>query len=254
MDRPPVNALDEAMYDALSRQLDRIEERQDTRVVILAAAKGLRAFSAGADVKDFERLFEPGQSYRFCRLAHEVNNRFERLPQITMAAIEGAVLGGGAELVLAFDLRVASLVSRIGFPEVTVGQAPLTGGTLRLPWLIGESAARAILLSGDPVSAERAHQLGLFQLLVPAGMVLSAATEWARQLSRHPAQAVLGIKQSLVLNRDHDVANGTERDSVLSQWVFEGADAREGHQAFLEKREPRFAHSRPPLPDGFGRA
>ena len=140
MDRPPVNALDEVMYEALSRRLDELEGRKDIRVVILAAAKGLRAFSAGADIKDFERLFDPGESYRFCRLAHEVNNRFERLSQITLAAIDGAVLGGGAELVLAFDIRVASLTARIGFPEVTVGQAPLTGGTLRLPWLIGESS------------------------------------------------------------------------------------------------------------------
>jgi enoyl-CoA hydratase len=254
MDRPPVNALNDAMYLALSRELDRLETRSDVRVVILTAGRGLRVFSAGADIKDFERLFDHGESYRFCRLAHEVNNRFERLPQITIAAIDGAALGGGAELVLAFDLRVSSQVSRIGFPEITVGQAPLTGGTLRLPWLIGESAARAILLSGEPISADRAYQLGLFHMVVPSGQAFPAALEWGQRLARHPAQAVLGIKLSLSLNRDRDVGSGTDRDTILSQWIFEGADAREGHNAFVESREAQFAHHIPPLPDGLDRA
>ncbi len=253
MNRPPVNAIDAAMYAALETHLDALERERDVRVVILAAAKGLRAFSAGADINDFERLFDPGESYRFCRVAHEINNRFERLSKVTIAAIDGAVLGGGAELVLAFDLRVASNAVRIGFPEITVGQAPATGGTLRLPWLIGESAARAILLTGEPISAERAYQLGLFHMLVSPGLALSTAMDWARHLARCPAQAVVAIKQSVFLNRDHDLARGTERDSLLSQWVFEGADAREGHSAFVEKRDPRFTHDVPPLPEPLSR-
>jgi len=247
MNRPPVNALDETLYRAFADRLDELEQDRAVRVVVLAAAKGLRAFSAGADIKDFERLFEPGEGYRFCRLAHEVNNRFEALPQVTIAAIDGAVLGGGAELVLAFDLRVASSSARIGFPEITVGQVPATGGTLRLPWMIGESAARAVLLTGDPLPADRAQALGLFHMVVPPGLAAPAALEWAQQLAERPAQAVAAIKRSLFANRDRDLAAGTERDSRLSQWVFDGADAREGHRAFVEKREPRYRHAIPPL-------
>ena len=90
-------------------------------------------------------------------------------------------------------------------------------------------------------------------MLAPAGVVLASATEWGRQLSRHPAQAVIGIKQSLTMNRDRDLKSGTERDSILSQWIFEGPDAREGHKAFVEKREPCFSHESPPLPAGLDR-
>lgn len=242
MDSPPVNALNTQLYNALLARVAELENDESVRVVILRAADGMGVFCAGGDIREFDQFFEPGEGYRIARLTHEINNRIERLTQVTIAAIEGPALGGGAELAISFDLRVMSSTARIGFPEVQVGQFPGTGGTLRLPWLIGESAARGILLSGDAIGADRAHQLGLVHVVVPPNGVHSAAMEWARALAQRPAQSTLAIKQSILENRDRDVDHGTERDSRLSGWVFEGEDAREGHHAFLEKREPRYTH------------
>lgn len=247
MNSPPVNALNSGMYAALLDRIAELEREVDIRVVILAAAKGLRAFCAGGDIKEFEHFFTPGEGYKICKITHEVNNRIERLPQITVAALDGAVLGGGGELVLAFDLRVASTVVRFGFPEINVGQVPGTGGTMRLPWLIGESAARGILLTGDTIGAERGFALGLFHLLVPPDMATAAALEWAQKLAAKPAQSALAVKRSILQNRDRDVERATERDSLISEWVFQSPDAREGHYAFIEKREPHYSHRITPM-------
>jgi enoyl-CoA hydratase len=247
MDGPPVNALNTGMYNALIERIAELEHDTSVRVVVMRAASSIRVFSAGGDIKEFERFFTPGEGYKICKLTHEINNRLEALAQITIAAMEGPALGGGAELALAFDLRVATPLVRFGFPEIQVGQVPGTGGTLRLPWLIGESAARGILLTGDPITADRAYQLGLFHLLVQPGQAVDSAVSWAAQLAQRPAQSVLAIKRSVLQNRDRDVEKGTERDSQLSEWVFQSDDAKEGHYAFLEKRQPHYTHKIAPM-------
>jgi enoyl-CoA hydratase/carnithine racemase len=248
LDRPPVNALNFAMYEALLAALDEIERDRSVRVLVLTTAPGMRLFSAGADIKEFDRLFA-GESMRFWRIAHEVPNRIEALPIVTIAAVDGAVLGGGAELVLAFDLRVFSRTARIGFPEITVGQFPGTGGTMRLPWLIGESAAKAMLIGGEPVAADRAHALGLVHRLSEPGEACKDALAWAEEIARRPAQGAVAVKRSILRGRDRDVGAATRRDIGLSEWVLRGADAVEGHRAFLEKRQPGFSHVYEPPPD-----
>lgn len=247
MDSPPVNALNTAMYNALLARVAELEEDATIRVVVLAASPRIKVFCAGGDIKEFDQFFEPGEGYRIARLTHEVNNRIETLSQITIAALEGVALGGGAELAISLDLRVMSSSSRIGFPEVQVGQFPGTGGTLRLPWLIGESAARGILLTGDPVSAERAYQLGLAHTVVAPGLAHDTSIALAESLAKRPAQSAVAVKRSILQNRDRDVERGTERDAQLSGWVFEGDDAREGHYAFIEKREPHYTHRLSPF-------
>jgi enoyl-CoA hydratase len=248
LNRPPVNALNTAMYNALIGAIESLEQDSSVRVVILQAAPGSRTFCAGGDIKEFGAFQEREAAYKVSLITHEVNNRIEVLPQITIASFEADVLGGGGELALAFDLRVAATSVRFGFPEVKVGQLPGTGGTMRLPWLIGESAARGLLLTGDTISAERAHGLGLFHMLVPPGTAHAAARAWAEDLAGRPAQSVLGIKRSVALNRDRDVAAATQRDTEISTWVHQGTDAREGHLAFMEKRAPKFTHDVLPWP------
>jgi len=246
MDHPPVNALNSEMYAALLERIGELESDPEVRVMVLAAA-GTRAFCAGADIKEFDQFFEGDKAYEICKITHEINNRIELLPQVTIAAMEGACLGGGGELALAFDLRIASTDVRIGFPEIKIGQVPATGGTMRLPWLIGESAARGMLLTGDAIGAERAFELGLFHLLTPPGLACSVAMERAQQLALRPAQSLLAVKRSILRNRDQDVERATERDTRISEWVFHSGDAREGHYSFLEKREPRYRHQIAPL-------
>lgn len=246
LDRPPVNALNLDLYRRLLAILDEIAADTAIRVVVLTAAPGARAFSAGADIKEFERLFDPAEAEIFFHFANEAPTRFEALDKITIAAVEGAALGGGAELLLGFDFRVLGEKARIGFPEVIVGQFPGTGGTLRLPWLVGEGPARAMLLSGDTIGAEEALARGLASMVVPAGEAETRALALARDLAARPAQAVTAVKRSIRDNRDRDVRAGMARDTALSLWVGAGPDAREGYDAFVEKRPARFGHEIPP--------
>ena len=247
LDRPPVNALSHDFYVELRGHLASVADDPGTRVLVVDASPSLRAFSAGADIKEFDRLFDPVTAEQFFAIAHEVPERLERLEKITIAAVEGVALGGGAELLLSFDFRVLGADARIGFPEVTVGQFPGTGGTLRLPWLIGEAAARELLLTGAPVDAARALALGLVNRVVDPGSATAAALELAQDLAGRPAQAVAAIKRSILANRDHDTAAGIRRDTRLSRWVGDGPDSLEGYRAFVERRPPAFTHQVPLL-------
>ncbi|RWI88924.1 enoyl-CoA hydratase/isomerase family protein [Mesorhizobium sp.] len=253
LDRPPVNALNRDFYAEFLSLLAEIASNDNIRVVVLEAAPGLRAFSAGADIKEFERLFDPETAREFFSLAHEVPNAVESLEKITIAAVDGPALGGGAELLLSFDFRILSRRAKIGFPEVKVGQFPGTGGTLRLPWLVGEAAAKEMLLSGAMIDAERAFALRLATEVVEAGDAATAALELAHRLSRHPAQAVAAVKRSVLGNRDRNVAAGTRRDTALSLWVGNSPDAHEGHRSFVERREPQFTHAVTPFPGNLHR-
>jgi len=250
LDRPPVNALSHDVYVALGEQLDIVAADPSLRVLVVTSNPDLRAFSAGADIKEFERLFDPVTARQFFDIAHEIPDRLERLEKVTIAAVEGAALGGGAELLLSFDFRIFGEKARIGFPEVTVGQFPGTGGTLRLPWLIGEAPARELLLTGAAIDAPRAHALGLCNSVVAPGEALASAMHLAQDLAGRPAQAVAAIKRSILANRDHDTRAGIARDTALSLWVGDGPDSREGYAAFTGRREPAFTHAIPPLPSG----
>lgn len=249
LDRPPVNALSYEVYAVLREQLADIAADSAIRVLVVDASAELRAFSAGADIKEFEQLFDPVTAERFFSIAHEVPEAVERLDKVTIAAVEGAALGGGAELLLSFDFRIFGSKARIGFPEVTVGQFPGTGGTMRLPWLIGEAAARELLLTGQSIDAQRALELGLCNRVVEAGQASAVALALAHDLAGRPAQAVTAIKRSILANRDHDSAAGIRRDTMLSRWVGDGPDSREGYRAFVERREPVFTHIVPALPE-----
>lgn len=248
--RPPVNALNSEMWEALEYYVSKAEADRTVRALVIATDNE-RVFSAGADIKEFGEFLTFEAGFRMAQRIHSLQNRLERLPQVTVAAIEGVALGGGCELALACDLRLASDEARLGFPEVTVGQFPGTGGTLRLAWLIGEGWARELLLSGRAVEAATALAMGLVNRVVPTGRARTDAVAWARELTARPPAALAAVKRSLILNRDHDVAKGSERDAVLSGWIFETDDALEGHRAFVDRRSPCYTHRLPatPLPE-----
>lgn len=240
LDRPPVNALDTDTWLELDRQLDQIESSTAIRCVVLAA-KGTRAFSAGADIKEFPAFLHDGAGRAMALRIHGVQNRLERLNQVSIAAVEAAALGGGCELILACDLRVAGQHARFGFPEVTVGQFPGTGGTMRLPWLIGESRAKELLLTGRAVEAREAADIGLIHQVVPEGLAFEAALELAERLTQLPASGVAAIKQSVAAGRGVEVSVQGQRDSELSEAVFQSPEALEGYRAFVDKRPPVFS-------------
>jgi enoyl-CoA hydratase/carnithine racemase len=240
IDRPPVNALDTATYVEIEEIVTFVSAQpQQCRVLVLAAA-GERAFSAGADIKEFGSFLEPGKGFEMANRIHQIHNRLEGLPIATIAAIEAAALGGGCELILACDLRVAGEEARFGFPELHVGQFPGTGGTMRLPWLIGESRAKELALTGEPISARRALEIGLIHRVVKKSRALPEAMAWAQELAQLPGSGIAAVKESISGARTGSVEERSLMDAQLSEAVFRSPDAVEGFRAFVEKRPPNF--------------
>ena len=233
IDRPArLNAIDAATTAALRAAVDRFEADRDALVAILTAS-GDRAFCAGVDLKAFAGgegpaiLEGPGG---FAGFTHHPRTK----PCI--AAVNGAALGGGCELVLACDLVVAAEHARFGFPEVTRGLFAVSGGVLRLPRLIPRARALELLLTGDLVDAKTAFELGLLNRVVPQGQVLPAARDLARRIG---ANAPLAVRETLALARAVFALPEEQlqaRNEASWARIAASEDAREGPRAFAEKR------------------
>ena len=233
--RPPLNPLSHQVKAELLDCLEAIAADPETRCVILHGAGG-RAFSVGADIKEFPEVASEKQGRQHAIQEHTLYNRIHYFPVPTVAAIEGHCLGGGLELALACDLRVASAASSLGFPEIKLGLFPAGGGTERLPRLIGESRARELMYTGNPIDAQEAYRIGLVNRLVPAGEALGAAEELGREIAARPGAALRTIKMVL----DHGLCMGPLEAQQLSVHaiaeLFQSAAAQAGIRAFLEGR------------------
>jgi len=175
------------------------------------------------------------------RRAHEVFNRFAVEAPVFVAKIAGHALGGGYEIALACDIRIAAEGSyRIGLPEATLGLLPGTGGTQRLPRLIGRGRALELMLTGQPVSPERAYELGMVDRLVPADQLDSEVDELATRLAGGAPLALRAVKRAVHDGVDQPLADGLARELEELAPLFASADAREGMTAFTEKRAPRY--------------
>jgi enoyl-CoA hydratase/carnithine racemase len=200
---------------------------------------GERIFAAGADIKDMvdygpdEIAADVGALEQACR-------DLEAIPKPVIAAIEGFALGGGCEVALACDRRIAAEGARIGLPEIRLGIIPGSGGTQRLPRLIGLARARDLVLSGRWVEAEEALAIGLVDRVAPSGEAYGEALEEARGFARGPTLAYAAAKRALAAANDEPLARGlqVERDAFVP--LFATRDQEEGMRAFLEKRDPRF--------------
>jgi enoyl-CoA hydratase/3-hydroxyacyl-CoA dehydrogenase len=226
LDNPPVNAVGPAIAEAIMRALDDLSN--ETRIVVLRG-KGERAFSAGADIAGFK------DSDGGARSIQQLADRIEAAPVPVVAAIHGYCLGGGLELALACDLRVAHRDAQLGFPEVNLGLLPGGGGTQRAPRLIGAGRAKWLIMSGERIPADQAERWGLVELVVDD---LDAGIEQVvGKLARQSPNALREIKQLLRATRD-------ERSDDLESQAFARClvsdDGKEGVAAFLEKREPRW--------------
>jgi len=238
INRPPLNPLSHQVKAELLDGLEAIAADPEVRCVILHGAGG-RAFSVGADIKEFPEVASGKQGRQHAIQEHTLYNRIHYFPIPTLAAIEGHCLGGGLELALACDLRVASATSSLGFPEIKLGLFPAGGGTERLPRLIGESRARELMYAGNPVDAAEAFRIGLVNRLVPAGEALGAAEGLGRDIAARPGAAVRTLKRVL----DHGLCMGTLEAQQLSVHaiaeLFQSAEAQAGIRAFLEGRGKR---------------
>ncbi|MGH9025133.1 MAG: enoyl-CoA hydratase/isomerase family protein [Acidimicrobiia bacterium] len=233
-----LNSLDAATAAALLAASARAAEDADVRAVVITGEG--KAFSAGADIKEFGSL-ETAEEFRFFLRDLEAACRaWELLPQPVIAAVNGMALGGGLELALGCDLRVADPGARFGLPEIKLGILPGAGGTQRLPRLVPLAVATQMILSGEPIDAAEALRIGLVNEVTDAGSTVERAKELARVLAQRPPLALATAKRLLdrVPSLPLEAATELERDAV--SMLFTTADRAEGVAAFTEKRTPRF--------------
>jgi enoyl-CoA hydratase/carnithine racemase len=234
LDSPPANSLGPAVIEGLERAWSELVER-GARALILASPNPA-LFSAGADIKAFTQWDEAsGRQYleRISALFGEMG----RSPIVTIAAVNGTALGGGCELAMACDIRLASGSASFGQPEVNLGLIPGFGGTQRLPRLVGPSKAFEMNATGVTISADDAYEHGLVNRVVPDHELFDTALQWARKLAGQAPVAVKLIK-GVSHNGDLEAGLAAERDAFLQ--AFTSEDAREGIAAFLQKRSPKF--------------
>ncbi|MFM7568790.1 MAG: enoyl-CoA hydratase/isomerase family protein [Betaproteobacteria bacterium] len=237
LDGPPLNLNSLASIEELARTFIEIDRDSHVRAVVVTGA-GQRIFSAGSDIKEFPALREDIVGLKLER-ENDAFRRIECCSKPVIAAIEGLALGGGCELAMACDLRIASEVARFGFPELRLGVFPGSGGLYRLPRLVGHARALEMMLLGDQINAAEALRIGLVNRVVEQGQALGKAIELAKQMASSAALAVAVIKRGLrELAQPYEQA--LELNLALSDQVFRSEDCREGIAAFLEKRTPRF--------------
>lgn len=238
LNRPPVNSLNFKVYSELYDLISEFENDAEVNAIILTGT-GEKAFAAGLDVKEVAGKSIPDY-LAFARAARMCLDKVASIQKPTIAALFGFVFGGGCELALACDLRIASSDASIGCPEVNLGIIPGSGGTQRLPRLIGVAKAKELLFMGATVSGDEAYRIGLVNKAVPKEAVLDEAKTWAKQLASKPKVALSILKNVIDngMNMDLQSAITYENNCFVITYVSE--DGREGFQAFNEKRKPVF--------------
>jgi enoyl-CoA hydratase / 3-hydroxyacyl-CoA dehydrogenase len=235
LDRPPANSLSPDMIGTLRELWDEVVAAREVRVLVLASANPM-LFCAGADIKAFAAM-DADEVRRLVDEAHALARAFETSDVVTIAAVNAAALGGGCELAMACDVRIAADSASFGQPEVTLGIIPGFGGTQRLPRLVGEAKALELNLTGEPIGAAEAYAHGLANQVVADHELLDTALLWARKLAGQAPAAVARIK---AVSARASIEEGIEAEKAAFVEVFGTDDAREGIGAFLQKRPPRW--------------
>lgn len=234
IDRPEVrNAIDGSVLDGIEAGI--LDRPAANRVVLVTGSGG--NFSAGADIADASAIADEAAARAFVRRFRTVFDLVAHVEVPVIAAIEGWAMGGGLELALACDIRVASTDARLGVPEARIGALAAAGGTYRLRRLAGDATARFMLLTGLPITGERAAALGMVSEVCSPGKALTRASKLAAQMAELAPLAVRAAKQILV---DPGEAAEADRAEEINASLFLTADRHEGMAAFLEKRPPRF--------------
>lgn len=240
MSRPEaLNALNSKVLHELKDALTAVRKNAAVRVVILSGEGG--AFVAGADIKEMQALAaKPAAIRQFTEFGQGVLTDIESLPQPVIAAIDGFALGGGLELALACDIRLASTESRFGYPEVGLGIIPGLGGTQRTPRLVGSSAASELVLTGDIIDATEAARIGLVNRVLPSALLMGAAKKLAGRIASRAPLAIARGKAAIQATQQLPLAKGLAFEVDLVSELMATQDRVEGMQAFIEKRKPAF--------------
>lgn len=235
-----LNALNYALVDSIVRTLDAIEDDPRIGAVILTGA-GPRAFSAGADIAEFSeslRLGPDAASKAFVRRGQAMTARMEAFPKPIIAAVNGIAFGGGCEITEAVHLAIASEAASFAKPEIAIGIPPTFGGTQRLPRLAGRKRALEHLLTGDPFSPARAHEIGLVNAVVPADKLMTAAFELAERILRHSPLAIARITSAVTRGLNTSIAEGLDIEREQFARMAATTDTREALDAWLARRKP----------------
>lgn len=232
------NSLNSKLRQEMEELLGELSGDATTRAVILTG--GEEIFCAGADISEIQEVTSAETAYNHAREFQLLFNLIESLPQPVIAAVSGYALGGGCELALACDFRIASNTARFGLPEIKIGAFPGGGGTQRLPRLIGPAKAKEIIFMGDPIGAEEALSLGLVMKVVPKERLLEEANTLAWRLASLPRLAMEASKMLINKSLETDLQSGLELEARCLGSLALTHDLKEGTLAFVEKRRPKF--------------
>jgi len=242
IDHPPVNALSAPLLEELEAEIERLDADDGVRAIVLRGA-GERAFVAGADISEFPSLraaadeaHEGGSARGIQRLGH----RMDAAHTPFVAAIHGFCLGGGLELAMCCDIRVAAEGAQLGQPEIKLGLIPGGGGTQRLPRLVGLGRAQLLNMTGDFIDAQTAYEWGLVEKVVPLEELLEAALGLARTIAARSPVSIGVLRELARTTRDLPLEEGLRREADGFRRCLASEDGAEGVAAFLEKREPQF--------------
>ena len=243
IENPPLNQLSAPLLEELETEIDRLDHDDGVRAIVLAGA-GERAFVAGADIKEFPSLRQAAadaQEQGSARGIQKLGHRMDAARTPFVAAIHGFCLGGGLEIAMCCDIRVASDDAQLGQPEIKLGLIPGGGGTQRLPRLVGQGRAMYLNLTGDFVDAETAYQWGLVDRVVPGAEVEEAAVAIAGRIAAQSPHAVAVLRELARTTRDLPLGEGLRREADGFVRCLRSEDGAEGVAAFIEKRPPVFS-------------
>jgi enoyl-CoA hydratase len=237
---PPLNLVTRDLLEELDAALRTLAAADPGEVrAVIVTGEGERAFSAGSHVGEFEEQRGPTGRARH-ELESGVARRLAELPMPTIAAIEGNALGGGLELALCCDIRIASERARLGLPEVRLAVTPGAGGTQRLPRVVGTARARELILTGRVLTAAEAERMGLVHEVVPAGEAVARATAIGEEIALRGPLAVREAKRLIDLASEVDIDAGLAAELDASDRIFQSDDMLEGAKAFFDKRDPDY--------------
>ncbi len=238
INRPPANPLSKATLEELNAAFDALENDANARAVVITGA-GQYVFIGGADINEFVGLDDAGVRASVQR-GHDLFNKIEHFPKPVVAAVNGVCVGGGNELAMACDIRIAAESAKFGQPEVSLGIIPGWGGSQRLPRLVGKGRALEMMLTGDLIKADDAQRFGLVNKVVPDNEVLTHARNLARKLAMSAPIALKHIKHTTNVGIEEGIVAGLRAESDGAFAIFHTNDSKEGVAAFLGKRRPKF--------------
>ncbi|MDX1501648.1 MAG: enoyl-CoA hydratase/isomerase family protein [Thermoanaerobaculia bacterium] len=241
---PPANTYTYEMMRQLDEAILKARFDQDVHVLVLTGL-GEKFFCAGANISMLQTS-DPYFKYFFCLHANETLNRLEQTPKLVIAALNGHTVGGGLEIAMAADLRIAKRdAGKIGLPEINLGVLPGTGGTQRLARLVGKTRAIELMVTGELISFERACELNVVNRIYDGDDFLDQVVEFARRFCppNTASRAAGRIKRAVQSGAEVPFESGLAIERELQQLLFQGEDAREGLAAYVEKRKPEFKGS-----------